>query len=405
MSANIPRSDPGIADKMVRPTLPLLRALAGEGDFNLYRLLAAGRGGFVFLKCLRTTLAYAWRNGQKPDSATVIWIKGQNQLRLYRNQKNMLEAEFGQSSVYTAPRLNAALDQLHLPRFAIGESAAQAFYLLMMLVTRRRRYLDLFLLAFYAAIRESIDAGLPGVRNFVCYNDQPFDIAAIILALHQTKDCRTVVIQHGLILSEKFYFPANAREFWAWGELSRRHFRSRSPDGKLVIKGRYQDDAESKSDTFVLPDAEGARWKMLVAPSHKHDEIKELARMAKQEIVQKSEKNIRIFMKFHPATKNIWLIKLWIFLFARGIETERREMEILSRQYDILLTKNSTSAVDFLLRGKPVIFSDMMENNDFPSKGYGLEMSDLRHIHNNFHRNIKNINEQRLNFLKNAIYV
>jgi len=388
-----------------KPTLALIRTLAGEGDFHLYRLIAEGKAGFVFLKCLRTTLSYAWLRGGISDAETVAFIKGPNQLRLFQNQKASLEAEFGKLQAYTSPRANTKMHQLALPRFAIRHILFQTYYLLLMLVTRRARYLNLFLLHFFAAIQISIDRGFASTRNFICYNDQPFDVAAIIAALHQRADCRTIVIQHGLVLSEKFYFPANAQEFWAWGELSRVHFQSRAPNGKMVVKGRYKDDLESKSDIFVMPEEGDKNWKILVAPSFKHDEIKELVGIAKKTFFPKGKSFDRMAIKMHPATKSVWMIKLWLLMTARGIVIERAHMEDLSDQYDVLFTKHSTSAVDFLLRGKPVAFLTLVSGATFPSDKYGLSISQFKTPLQTGKYDIEHMNESRIKFLKCALNV
>lgn len=388
-----------------KPTLALLRTLAGEGDFNLYRMLESGKTGFVFLKCLRTALTYAWRAGRPSAGETVVFVKGDNQLRLYEHQKKSLKAEFGKLEVYTSPRLSANIDQLHLPRFEIQKTILQIFYLLLTLVTGRRRYLNLFLLSFFSAIKMAVDGSLSSARNFICYNDQPFDVAAIISALHQRGNCRTITIQHGLILSEKFYFPTNTQEFWAWGELSRLHFRSRLPDGKFVIKGRYPDDPESKSNTFILPKSADASWKILIAPSHQHNEVKSLVQLIKNNLPKSEASNTHIGIKLHPATKGAPLIRLWLYIFAREITIEHENMEKLCLQYEALFTKNSTSAVDFLLRGKPVAFSEFSENDRFPSEKHGFNTSQLKHLLKRENINTSNSNTERLKFIKDAINV
>lgn len=250
----------------------------------------------------------------------------------------------------------------------------------------------------------AVDGSLSSARNFICYNDQPFDVAAIISALHQRGNCRTITIQHGLILSEKFYFPTNTQEFWAWGELSRLHFRSRLPDGKFVIKGRYPDDAESKSNTFILPKSADASWKILIAPSHQHNEVKSLVQLIKNNLPKSEASNTHIGIKLHPATKGVPLIRLWLYIFAQGFSIERVNMEKLSLQYNALLTKNSTSAVDFLLRGKPVVFSDLPSGSLFPSPDYGISPSQFSKLLDKA-LDLKAKNAARLQFLSFSLNV
>jgi hypothetical protein len=80
-------------------------------------------------------------------------------------------------------------------------------------------------------------------------------------------------------------------------------------------------------------------------------------------------------------------------------------MEMLAERRDALITYNSTSAVDFLLRGKPVFFVDPHSGDEFPSMAYGLRFTDLEDFVVSCDFGLSNHNKARLQFLKRTLNV
>jgi len=388
----------------LRPTLKKLRILAGEGDFHCYRLLKLGRRGFLFSKYLLTTLSYFKGTGGCATTRTIAFVKGGNQLRYHRHVAEQLESDFGEVQLFTSSRLSVCPASLMLPRLSVLDVLLQFYFLLLTLLTGRRRYLNLYFLAFEAAIVKTVGTGFQAVETLICYNDQPYDVAAILHALHDHDTCRTIVIQHGLVLSEKFYFPSIAREFWAWGELSRTHYCARDQFSRILIKGRYNEDVIIKRDNFIVPGA-GKPLRILVAPSYFHDEVKQtlesLGNMLSGEFGVKAS----VAIKFHPSTKFAGLLKLWCVRCAPWMSEEIEPMEELADKYDVLVTKNSTSAVDFLLRGKPVFFLEPRSDEEFPSISYGFKLEQLSPLLTNFSTDLCNKNASREKFLRLALNV
>jgi hypothetical protein len=384
------------------PSLKLLRVLAGEGNFHLYRQLKEGRRLFLFAKCLLTTLSYFKGRGTPAGARTVVFVKGANQLRYYQYARAQLQEELGSLQMFTATPLPEQAESLMLPRMGFRLVWQQTICLLMMLITGKPRYLNLYLLSFATAINRSVGMGLRQVESFICFNDQPYDVAAILHALNRRNGVRTIVIQHGLILSENFYFPSVAKEFWAWGELSRQHYRAWEPDSKIIIKGRYHNDKNHKSNDFIWP-ASGRAIRILVAPSFFHGEVKELLTGLNQALSNETKTRVKIAIKFHPATKLAWRLRLWCKKNAPWLGTENEAMEALADRYDLLITKDSTSAVDFMLRGKPVFFQNMGEGSVFPSPLYGLELRDISSAFTCPTSILKHKNAPRLHFLKIAL--
>lgn len=387
-----------------KPSLRLLRTLAGEGDFHLYRLLGEGKGVFVFFKCLRTVLYHALNGGSRSNATTVIFVTGKNQLRLSRRQLPELKREFGDFRLGALSLLKGSPEILRLPRFRIGHALRQILLLFLMLITSRRRYLNLFLLEFFNAIRESSYEGLPRIATLICYNDQPFQTAAVIAAVHERGSVRTIVIQHGLILSETFYFPTNAQEFRAWGELSREHYRSRCDASRFVVSGRYVNDQAQKSNSFVLPTNVTEEIKILAATSHATKDLRELV-SAISRIMHTNSGNARFAIKLHPATKFAWLTRLWLRRALPGVRIETGEMEDLAPRYDILVTKNSTSALDFLLLGKPVFVTEVKFGKSFPSSNYAFDIVDFADLPLLTDISLTRQNNNRLEFLKDSLNV
>lgn len=386
----------------LNPSLQLLRVLAGEGSFHIYRLLN-NRRFFLFVKCLLTTLGCFKGKGSETDARSIVFVKGPNQFRYFQHARPQLAAELSDPQLYASTVLPTKTEALLLPRITGGAFVKQFSWLLLMLLTGKRRYLNLYLLAFASAMEKAVDEGFKLVETFVCFNDQPFDVAAILHALHKRQHCRTIVVQHGLILSHKFYFPAVAKEFWAWGELSRQHFRAWLKDAQFVVKGRYRNDVTNKSDDFIWP-PEDRPVRILIAPSYFHEEVKAILKELDQTLSTKFKEEIHVAIKLHPATKFPWQLRRWYQRHVAWLKEEHEPMELLATKYDVLVTKNSTSAIDFLLRGKPVFFLDQ-DSKDLPSLKYAFLLSEIELVVI-YHQNpYEEKNYLRIKFLKHAVNV
>lgn len=362
--------------------LKLIRSVAGEGNFYIYQLLK-NRRLFLFAKCLITTIAYFLGRGSVTAAPVVVYVKGSNQLRYFGYARKQLEGELGGLQLYRSSSALKNSDGLLLPRFCIWHVVMQCIFLLLMLITGRRRYLNLYLIYFVKSIKLSIDKGLPSVKDFICFNDQPYDVAAIVYTLNQRNNCRTIVIQHGLILSPNFYFPAVSQEFWAWGELSKKHYCSRNKNSKIITKGRYESDFRIKGKYFEFP----LNWriKILIAPSFFHDEIKSVLVNFGKILPPELKNSDQVSIKFHPATKNLFKVRWWIRRHAPWIKQEEEPMEVLAEKYDLLITRNSTSSIEFMLRGKLVFFDVIDDKYEFPSKNFCLDLEDfVCYVKNNY---------------------
>lgn len=382
--------------RRIDPSLERLRTVAGEGNRHSYKLLESGKRFFLFAKYFFTSFSYfRGQAGESPVGA-VAFIKGSNQLRHHNNLSSALRTEFGGIQLLSAAAEIVGCQAIG--RITAGELIQQLGYLVMLLMTGRKRYLSLYFLAFSCAMERLVRQYFGNVTSFVCYNDQPYDVAAILYALHRNVNCRTIVVQHGLVLSEKFYFPTVAREFWAWGELSRKHYSSRNK-GELLVKGRFPADHMLKLEA---PSSQ-AIHSILVAPSFFHGEVKELVMALDSQIPDKSA--LRVAIKLHPATKLQWLLKLWFRRHAPWLGSETGNMESLAESYDALVTKNSTSAVDFLLRKKVVFFDRPGAGLVFPSLKYGFELTQIGSVLEGSVDKLAGKEVDREIFIRNALNV
>lgn len=378
-----------------------VRVLASEGRYHLYRLLAEKR---LFLGAKLALVAVRhWRGvGTRPRTNQIALINGENQLRYHRNSAEMSTARLGDIEAFA--NYNPTSDLPLFPRIKTTSLVTLLLLVLRVLFLGRRRDLSLYLLAFFRATKDIVQEQLSDVKVLVCYNDQPFDVAALVHALNQRGGCRTIVIQHGLILSPTFYFPSIAKEFWAWGSLSQDYFATRHPEGRLVITGRYHDDAAIKSDGF-LDLSRTPKIKTLIAFSFFHDEIirglHEILRQ-RRKMSQNMAITVQFNIKLHPALKNERRIRAMIAKSFGWITVVDGDMEELVVQHDNLITSSSTSAVDFLLVGKGVYFLAPNETADFPSLDYGFSLSDFlaRDTHG-----LAKKNHMRLRFLKKALHI
>jgi hypothetical protein len=364
-------------------------------------MLKTGKRIFLFAKFLFTSLAYSFGPADSAIAGTIAFIKGKNQLRHHNNVAERLNVEFGQIQLFSTTQIDDRCKAIG--RMSIGDLSQQLLYLTMLLLTGRRRYLNLYFLAFSLAIEKVVLSSFCRVHTFVCYNDQPYDVAAILYALNSRMNCRTIVIQHGLVLSERFYFPTNAHEFWAWGELSEGYFYSRHSAGKFLIKGRFSDDL-LKRGCYSLAQDGALKKRIIVAPSFFHKEIKGLMLRIAHEKAHEL-KGVSIGIKLHPATKFKFLLRLWFVVHAPWLKLETENMELLSERYDAIITKNSTSAVDFLLRGKAVFFDQPDHGRPYPSLEYAFELGQLKGVISDLAGAVNEKKYAREKFLRSALNV
>jgi hypothetical protein len=388
-------------------TKETLTRLAGEGSFAVYKRSTLGQRLFISMKfAANSSSFFLFGSNKKISAENIFFIKGRNQLRLHRRANIRFEEE-NRGASFLQPdfamwRVNHELRRwLRIERRHLW---AQLCFVCGYLLTGKKRYLNLYFLNYQASMEAGIRKYCGPIRNFVCYNDQSYEAAAIILGLRRLTSAKTVVVQHGLILSPEFYFPVNADEFWAWGELSRKHFSCRKQTTKLLVKGRFPEDQAVKNEDRGASAAAQRPPRILIAPSYKHREILGLVKSTLSHS-KKFNDSFELAIKFHPATKFRVLLALYCRSRQIHIESMNSDMCEIAGRFDAIVTRNSTSAIDFMLRGKR-IFIDLFDPKiDFPSREYADPISDLSALIARRRLADEHQTVHRLNFLKSAINV
>ncbi|MGG7646090.1 hypothetical protein ACQ5SP_14865 [Rhodovulum sp. YNF3179] len=381
-----------------------IRIVAGEGKYRILRRLA-NRRHVLATKLAITAFRYWFGRGETPKYGRIAFVKGPNQLRHHQYTETLRNLRLGDLETFSDKSHTAAINLF--PRITTGQFCVLVMLALCIFFRGRRRDVLAYLLVFYRAIQKITKTELSDLEVFVCYNDQIFDVAAIVQALNRQGRCRTIVVQHGLVLSPDFYFPVNAQEFWSWGELSRVHFRGRMPNCQFLVTGRYAEDRSIKALAPEIPEL-GERLVVLVAVSFNHGEIQEAVSELVQihdELSEEQRANVHFWIKFHPATRWRWKIRAILALQVPWLEVVDGDMEKLAEQSDVLVTVNSSSLVDFLLRGKPVFRIFDRAPTSFPASKCAFRLSDFKTIIAQERTCLERENVARLEFLKSALNV
>lgn len=378
-----------------------LNVLAGEGGFAVYGVKGfSARSRRVAKYAVNSIAHFLCGSRDVCEAKILVYTVGANQLRLRSRYGSKY---FGEGAFFVNhPKLKTGLSGAGSPYISFASLTRQLSYLLFYLISGKKRGLNLFFISYQGAIEKYVESHVNGVLKFFCFNDQIYECSSLILAIRRCTSGRSVVVQHGLVLSHRFYFPVNADEFWAWGELSRRYFSSRvGSEFKLV--GRFPDDIEKFEGEFNGCLNGVNDFRLLIAPSYDKNEV---MRLLEAGLKLRGRVNVSVFLKLHPATKNVTPIELFCSrnrVVVLGIE---EEMGVLAERVDGLLTSFSTSVLDFLLIGKPVFVERFNVVDDFPSREYCFSASDVLSVaSDDFFDRMSSMNEGRIKFLREAINV
>lgn len=359
----------------------ILRFLAGEGGYAIYRRSALFDRFLILLQFLNVILSSAIFGSVSGCLPTQLaYVKGANQLRLYKRARSLLNRHGYHPVLRVQPDLRwrgGVSRDARWPRLFCKDVIKLLCPITAYLFLGKKRYLNLFFLNYFRRIHARlVDAGGANVETLVTFNDQQFEAAAVILSIKKLSGAKTITLQHGIIVSPRFYFPSLSDEFWAWGEAVREHFCAYNTSAKLVIVGRFLDDYKTyrRSPCAI---ANPPSLQMLVVPSHKHREILCLTKTAAK-IRNSMGGFAQIAIKLHPNTKFKFAVRSIALLSALHCEYDSADISDLAGSYDVILTKNSTSAVDFVLRGKIVFVSCTGLLPDFLSENIAFMIEDGR---------------------------
>ena len=167
-----------------------------------------------------------------------------------------------------------------------------------------------------------------------------------IIAFEETEKC--AILQHGLVMDKRFYYPIRAGKFCAWGERSR---QLQNNDAKVVVTGTYKfDGMSSKANCDTIKQI------MFLIGSLDNEKVKE-----KIDTLVKicEEKQFNLIIKCHPGSlfdKTIWEKSY----HDKGVAFYKEEL-IQDLDFDLAVSENSTAIMDLIALNKPFVLFDEIE--------------------------------------------
>lgn len=169
---------------------------------------------------------------------------------------------------------------------------------------------------------------------------------------------KSFILQHGLIMDKRFYYPIYADYFLAWGIKSRELLRNSK---KVVITGTYKfrfisEANESINDfnkiLFCISSLDNNKVQTKI------DNLLELS----------SKSNRQLAVKCHPGSQ--FDIQYWKKLYSSTNVLFYQEELLENLDFDLAVVENSTVIIDLSALNKPFILYDSIE-------GYFQNYSDI----------------------------
>lgn len=171
-----------------------------------------------------------------------------------------------------------------------------------------------------------------------------YNFFSTIIAMQCSEKCS--VMQHGLLMDTRFYYPIRAGRFLAWSEHSK---EIQKFDKKVEIVGTYKFLKMKKNDVFCTRFNKvlfciGSLEKQIV--KEKIDVLKEIA----------MDNNLELLVKCHPGS--LFDLQYWKDLY-KGCNIEFYKNELIQNiDFDIAVTETSTVILDLISLNKPFILFD-----------------------------------------------
>lgn len=184
------------------------------------------------------------------------------------------------------------------------------------------------------------------VSDSICYLMTDHHFYSSILA--SANMFKTIVLQHGLILDKRFYYPIRASKFYAWGQRTKDNLNN---NDKVEITGTYKfDDLIKKSRKDLLYNNNGTKKIMYFVSSLDRDKtMGEISILC--DFVKKNS-YYELLVKDHPGS-----------LFEKinnkinDLEfTVYKEKKIFEIDFDLAVVGDSTVVLDLALFKKPFVY-------------------------------------------------
>lgn len=206
------------------------------------------------------------------------------------------------------------------------------------------------------------------IRYYIRYLDQISDMDAFFLLMSDhhffstvTAACyerKSAVLQHGLVMDKRFYYPIRAGHFFAWGEKSKKLLNN---DERVTVTGTYKfgfaknmdsDFTEVKDILFCISSLD----KKIVK-----DKIDCLYKLAQKH-------RFHLSVKCHPGS--LFKVDYWKSLYKDTDISFYQEELLRTIKFDLAVPEGSTIIIDLLAMNKPFILFDK-------PNGYFEEYSDI----------------------------
>lgn len=168
----------------------------------------------------------------------------------------------------------------------------------------------------------------------------------------------SIVLQHGLIMDKRFYYPIYADYFLAWGERSKKLLEN---DKKVFVTGTYKFQFDHASEAKKRIN----RTMLFCISSLDNNVVKEKIDCL-LEISLKLE--ITLAVKCHPGSQ--FNVEHWKNIYSDTNIIFYQEELLENLFFDLAITENSTIIMDLLALKKPFILYDSMD-------GYFNEYADI----------------------------
>ena len=273
-----------------------------------------------------------------------------------------------------------------------------SFLLILVLLTKavfmpRKRDVILIYLQMFEFMQKNFSSVFPEIKSLSVFNDKNH-LNALFVECAKKNEVSTLVHQHGYIANKASYFPINANHFLSWGTQAYDYARNYRQQGKVIKSQRFNSDIRNLETKFLVPRVKC--FKILIAVNYKPEQIDNVAK-----VIRKLEKlDHYVCIKLHPSQKFKFLTRIRYKALNSKLGFVKSRIDHLADQFDILVTISSTSALDFLLRGKPVIFLNDGPRFEIPSFSYGFSLNDLLSRFSLNDEMLNNKNKNRLQFLE-----
>ena len=195
-------------------------------------------------------------------------------------------------------------------------------------------------------IGSSFERLLPKIRDVTeIYLMSDHHFYSTMIAVTMSDKCS--VLQHGLIMDKRFYYPIRAGRFMAWGERS---WQLEYDDPKVIVTGTYKYLGIKSNNTTPKQ-----KTLLFCIGSLDNEKVKQ-----KIDVLFKLTKrnNYCLKIKCHPGS--LFNIEQWKELYKNKEIVFYKEELVQTLAFDIAVSENSTVIMDLIAMHKPfVIFDDI----------------------------------------------